>query len=67
MDPTTLFIGVITGSIGMGYFIYGKKQQLFIPMITGAALCIYPYFVSNIWALCLIGLLLLILPFVIRS
>ena len=27
MDTNTLFAGIIFGSIGMGYLMYGKKQQ----------------------------------------
>ncbi len=67
MDPMTLFVGVLTGSIGMAYFVYGKKRQALAPMIAGAALCIYPYFVSNIWVLCGIGLFLIAFPFIFRS
>lgn len=67
MDITTwLVIGVITGSVGMGYFVYGKKQQMFVPMIAGALLCIYPYFTSNLWVTILVGLALMAAPFVLR-
>ena len=34
--------------LGMGCFLYGKKMQRFWPMIGGAVLCAYPYFVSNV-------------------
>lgn len=68
MDTSTsLIIGLITGVFGMAYFVYGKRQQQFTPMIVGAALCIYPYFVDNLVASLLIGVALLAAPFVIRS
>jgi len=67
MDLTTwLVIGVVTGSVGMGYFVYGKKQQLLVPMLAGIALCVYPYFTANLWVTILVGLALMALPFVLR-
>ena len=47
----SLLIGMIAGVFGVAYFIYGKKQQKFTPMIAGALLCVYPYFVeSALWS-----------------
>ena len=61
----SLLAGVIAGAIGMGYFIYGKRQTKIVPMVAGALLCIYPYFIdSSLW-LSLIGLLLVAAPFLI--
>lgn len=48
MDATSLVIGVVAGAFGMGYFAYGKSQQLAMFMISGIMLCIYPYFVDNV-------------------
>jgi hypothetical protein len=58
--------GIIFGSVGLGYFIYGKKQQIAMPMICGISLMIYPYFLSNTLALVLIGLVLSALPYFFR-
>ena len=67
MDISTwLFAGLITGVFGMAYFVYGKKQQLLMPMLSGIALCVFPYFVGSLWLTILIGVVLLILPFVFR-
>jgi hypothetical protein len=63
---TYLFVGLITGLFGMGYFVYGKKQNMFMPMIAGGALCIYPYFVDSLWLSILIGVVLVVIPFVWR-
>ena len=63
---TTLMWSVLFGSIGAGYFIYGKKQQQFVPLLTGLALCVYPYFMSNGYATVVIGLILTALPSLIR-
>ncbi len=67
MDLTTwLIVGVVTGSVGMGYFVYGKKQQQLVPMLAGAGLCIYPYFTSDLWVTILVGIALMGAPFLIR-
>ncbi|MFA6091200.1 MAG: hypothetical protein WC774_05510 [Candidatus Gracilibacteria bacterium] len=63
MDTNTLLIEVIAGAIGTGYFIYGKNQQMMIPMICGVGLCVYPYFSDNIGFLLGIGIILIVLPF----
>jgi hypothetical protein len=58
--------GIVFGSIGLGYFIYGKKQQAAVPMICGFSLMIYPYFVPNTIFLVLIGAALSALPYFVR-
>jgi len=65
MTATSLFISVIAGAIGMGYFMYGKRQVRYAPMISGMILCVYPYFVSSTLWLCVIGLGLIVAPFLI--
>ena len=59
-------VSVLFGSIGTGYFIYGKKQRQVIPLLTGIALCVYPYFLSNAYALVVVGILLMAVPWFIR-
>ena len=61
----SLFVGLIAGVFGMAYFVYGKRQTKIIAMISGAMLCIYPYFIDSFLWLCVVGGLLLIAPFVI--
>ena len=63
---TTLLVSVLFSSIGAGYFLYGKKQRQVVPLLTGVALCVYPYFLSNAYALVIVGLLLTALPWLIR-
>lgn len=66
MDTTTLFAGVIFGSIGMGYLVYGKKQHKGIALLSGLMLCVMPYFTANIVLLVLSGILFMALPFFIN-
>ena len=59
-----LFVGLIAGVFGMAYFVYGKRQAKFTPMISGVLLCVYPYFFDSLVWLCVIGAMLLAAPFV---
>jgi len=63
---TTLLVSVLFSSIGAGYVLYGRKQAQVIPLLTGIALCVYPYFLSNGYAIVIVGLLLTALPWLIR-
>ena len=60
---SALIIGMIAGAIGTGYFIYGKRQQRFAPMLAGLLLGLYPFVTSNPILLVLIGAALMAAPF----
>ena len=66
MDSSTLLWGLLYGSIGMGYFVYGKRQQRVVALLSGIGLIIFPYFVSNIWLSIAIGVALMALPYFFR-
>ena len=66
MTISTILWGVLFGSIGAGFFIYGKKQRVFVPLLSGIALMIVPYFVSNAYLLITAGIALIVLPYFIR-
>ncbi len=61
-----LLWGLLFGSVGLGYFIYGKKQRSVVPLICGLALMVFPYFVSNMVALVAIGAILCAIPYFLR-
>ncbi len=63
---TTLMMSVLFSSIGAGYFLYGKKQRQVVPLLTGFALCVYPYFLSNGYAIVAVGMLLTAVPWLLR-
>ena len=65
MNATSLMIGIFTGAIGAGYFMYGKRQAKFVPVIAGMLLCVYPYFVDGVLWLVLVGAALMAAPFLI--
>lgn len=50
LNTNTLFASLIWGSVGVGYFIYGKKQRSLAPLFGGIAMVAVSYTVSNwIW------------------
>ncbi|MGN6512609.1 MAG: hypothetical protein ACTHKZ_03430 [Lysobacteraceae bacterium] len=63
----TLVLGMLFGAIGLGYFIYGKRQQAPIPLASGLLLMVFPMFVPNAWASLLIGAALCALPWLLRA
>jgi hypothetical protein len=65
-NPSTLIWGVIFGSIGLGFFVYGKKQKAVVPLFCGIGLMVFPYFISNVYMLVLSGVVLAVLPFVVK-
>jgi hypothetical protein len=63
LDPVGLMISFVFGIIGTGFFIYGRKQSRFWTMIAGIALGVYPFFVSDLWMMLLVGVVLTAVPF----
>jgi len=57
---------MMLGSCGVGFFIYGKKQGKPVPLLVGITLAIFPYFVANPWLMLTIGLVLIVLPALIK-
>ena len=54
-----LFASLIWGSVGMGYFIFGKKQTSWVAMIGGVLMMAASYFVCSalLMSLVCIGLM----------
>ncbi len=50
MDFTAgnLFASLIIGAVGLGLFVYGKRQQRMPQFIAGIVLSVYPYFVASV-------------------
>jgi len=58
--------GLLFGSIGLGFFIYGRKQKAVVPLLCGLMLMVFPYFVSNTMLLVGIGVVLMAIPYLLR-
>ncbi|MDT8281501.1 MAG: hypothetical protein RQ982_01670 [Gammaproteobacteria bacterium] len=61
-----LLWGMVFGSIGLGFFLYGKKQKAIVPLVTGIALFVLPYFVHSLTMLFVVGIALMVLPYYFR-
>lgn len=54
---------MLFGSIGLGFFMYGKKQQAIVPLCCGVALMVFPYFVTGTAWLVTVGIALVAVPY----
>lgn len=67
MNGTALLMwGVLFGAIGFGFFLYGRKQKSVVPLITGIALSVVPYFIANVYVLVMVGVILVAIPYFVR-
>ncbi len=66
VSTTTLLLGVLFGSLGLGYFVYGRKQKEGIPLVCGLALMAVPCFTSNVIVMLVVGAVLGALPWFVR-
>jgi len=65
-DTSLLFWGMLFGTVGLGFFAYGKKQNAVVPLLTGIALFLFPYFISNLYVLVFVGVILVAIPYFVR-
>lgn len=66
LDTSSLLWGLLFGSIGLGYLIYGRKQRAVVPLLCGLSLMVFPYFVSNNILLVATGVVLMAIPYFFR-
>jgi len=55
-SAANLIGGFVFGSIGFVAFIYGKRMNLWRPMLLGIGLMVYPYFINDDKIMLVIGL-----------
>lgn len=61
-----LLCGLLFSSIGLGYFLYGRKQRRGVPLVCGIVLMVYPYFISNLAVLVGVGAVVAAIPYFLR-
>jgi hypothetical protein len=66
VDTSSLLWGLVFGSIGLGFFVYGRRQRTVVPLVCGIALMIFPYFVSDTILLVVLGVALIAIPYFVR-
>ena len=55
-STNSLFASLVWGSVGLGYFIYGKKQGSWIPMVGGVLMMALSYLVGSALLMSLLSL-----------
>jgi hypothetical protein len=60
-DANSLLLSLLFSSVGFVFFAYGKKQSRLPHMVAGVTLMIYPYFVSNLIAMSVVGVVVIAL------
>jgi len=66
LDTSSLLWGLLFGSIGLGFLVYGRKQRKVVPLVCGLALMVFPYFVANTVLLVVLGVTLIAIPYFVR-
>jgi hypothetical protein len=66
VNAATLLWSVLFSSIGLGYFLYGRKQRSVVPFLCGIALMGYSYFLDSSLVIVAVGSLLVAVPYFIR-
>ena len=61
-DPATFFWGLMFGAVGCGYIVYGKNQQKLLVLVLGVALCVFPYFIGDLFQVIVVGAVLTLAP-----
>ena len=59
-DSSFLFASLLWGSVGFGYWLYGKKQREMMPMVGGVAMVVASYAVNSWLLMTLICLALMV-------
>jgi len=63
MSTGWLLSGMVFGAVGLGFFVYGRRQKAAVPLVCGLALMIFPYFISSTMLLVAVGAALIALPY----
>jgi hypothetical protein len=66
-STTTLMLGVLYGAIGMGYLVYARRQRKGMALVSGVGLIVIPYVIPGVIWLIAAGVVLVALPFWVRS
>ncbi len=61
-NTNLLFLSLIWGSVGLGYFVYGKRQRSWAPMVGGVLMMALSYFAGSalLMSLACLGVILVV-------
>ena len=51
-----LFASLLWGSVGLGYFVFGRRQRSWVPMLGGLAVIVVSYLAGSILVMSLISI-----------
>jgi hypothetical protein len=55
VNANALLGSVVVGSVGLGFFMYGKRQQRIPHLVVGIVLMVFPYLVSSVSLMAIIA------------
>jgi len=55
VNANALLASVVVGSVGLGFFIYGKRQQRVPHLVVGLVMMVYPYLVGSVGLMAIIA------------
>ncbi|MFN5162490.1 MAG: hypothetical protein ACK5FE_12310 [Cyanobacteriota bacterium] len=61
-----MVLNLLFSALGTGYFVYGRKQQGMVPLLSGIALLAFPLVLHGTVPLLVLGSLIAALPFLLR-
>lgn len=67
LDSGFLFASLLWGSVGVGYWVYGKKQQELMPMIGGLAMIGVSIMVTGWFPMSLLNIALMVAVYLLRK
>jgi hypothetical protein len=59
-NASFLFASLLWGSVGFGYFIYGKKQSSWAPMVGGIVMIAASYFAGTALLMSLVSIAIIL-------
>lgn len=66
VDAGGLFLSLLISTVGLAYFVYGRRRPSYPFMLTGAVMMVFSYFMDSLWLSLLIWAVLAAVPFFIR-
>jgi hypothetical protein len=66
-DEASIVWSVLFGAIGLGYFIYGRKQNRIVALLSGIGLMVAPYFIDGASLIVAVCVAMMILPYFVRT
>jgi predicted cobalt transporter CbtA len=55
VNANALLASVVVGSVGLGFFMYGKRQQRVPHLVVGLVLMVFPYLVGSVGLMAIIA------------